>query len=59
MNIIKDIHAQLSTEIILILSSILIITLITAQMTLDYENKITLKTQQILNTTRNTILTKI
>ncbi|PAV06857.1 hypothetical protein [Methanosphaera cuniculi] len=59
MNIIKDIHAQLSTEIILILSSILIITLITAQMTLDYENKITTKTQQILNTTRNTILTKI
>ncbi|WP_304124851.1 hypothetical protein [Methanosphaera cuniculi] len=59
MNIIKDIHAQLSTEIILILSSILIITLISAEMTLDYENKITIKTQQILNTTRNTILTKI
>lgn len=59
MNIIKDTQAQLSTELILILSAILVITLITAQIILNYENQITKTTEKILNTTRNTILTKI
>lgn len=59
MNIIKDTQAQLSTELILILSAILTITLITAQIILNYENQITKTTEKILNTTRNTILTKI
>ncbi len=54
-----DKNGQISAEAILILATISMIILITANYTTNYLNEITKHSKTLLNTTRKTVLTQI
>ncbi|MCI5866573.1 MAG: hypothetical protein SOZ23_01655 [Methanosphaera sp.] len=59
MKIIKDQKAQISIEVILIVTTVLIIILVVANFTINYYTTIATNTKTILNTTHNSIINKI